>query len=65
MSIERDDRQTRLEWMIDEFQQARRRRLVTVEVEPVESHVEADSNEIPGNEIPAPSAAGNSGQILV
>ena len=60
MSIERDDRQARLEWMIDEFQQARRRRLVTVEVTPVESRVETDRNEIP-----APSAAGNSGEIFV
>jgi hypothetical protein len=60
MSIERDDRPTRLEWMIEEFQQARRRRLATVEVTPVESRVETDRNEIP-----APSAAGNSGEILV
>ena len=60
MSIERDDRPTRLEWMIEEFQQARRRRLVTVEVTPVESRVETDRNEIP-----APSAAGKSGESLV
>jgi hypothetical protein len=60
MSIERDDRQTCLEWMIEEFQQARRRRLVTVEVTPVESRVETDRNEIL-----APSAAGNSGEVLV
>ncbi len=60
MSIERDDRQARLEWMIDEFQQARRRRLITIEVTPVESRVETDRNEIS-----APSAAGNSREILV
>jgi hypothetical protein len=63
MSIERDDRQTHVEWMIDEFQQARRRRLVTVEVTPVESRVETDRKEI--KEISAPSAAGNSGESLV
>ena len=60
MSIECDDRQTHVEWMIDEFQQARRRRLVTVEVTPVESRAETDSNEIP-----APSAVGKSDEILV
>jgi hypothetical protein len=59
MSIERDDRQARLEWMIDEFQEARRRRLIIVEVTPVESRVETDRNEIP-----APSAA-NSREVLV
>ena len=60
MSTERDDRQTHVEWMIEEFQQARRRRLVTVEVTPVESRVETDRKEIS-----APSAAGNSGESLV
>jgi hypothetical protein len=60
MSIERDDGQACLEWMIEEFQQARRRRLVTVEVTPVESRVETDRNEIPVR-----SAAGDSGEILV
>jgi len=45
--------------MIDEFQQARRRRLFTVELTPVESRVETDRNEIP-----APSAAGKSGETL-
>ena len=60
MSIERDECQTRLEWMIDEFQQARRRRLFIEEVTPVESRVETDSNEIP-----APSAAGKSDEVLV
>jgi hypothetical protein len=44
MTIDRDDRQTRLEWMIDEFQQARRRWLVKRDVTTVESQMDADTN---------------------
>jgi hypothetical protein len=53
MTIDRDDRQARLEWMIDEFQQARRRWLVTRDVPAVESQKDADTD----GPI-APSAAG-------
>jgi hypothetical protein len=49
MSIDRDESQTRRQWMIDEFQQARRRRLVSAEGKTVESRVEADRNGIPAS----------------
>jgi len=44
MTIDRDDRQARLEWMIDEFQQARRRWLVKRDVRAVESQMDADTD---------------------
>jgi len=44
MTIDRDDREARLEWMIDEFQQARRRWLVTRDVTAVESQKDADTD---------------------
>ena len=42
MPIDRDDRQTRLEWMIDEFQQARRRWLVNQNVTEKEAATDGD-----------------------
>jgi hypothetical protein len=45
MSIDRDDceeRQARLDWMIDEFRKARSRRLVKADNKAVESQVESD-----------------------
>ena len=47
MSIECDDRdarQARLEWMRNQFQYARQRRLVKTDVRTVESEVKADTN---------------------
>jgi hypothetical protein len=47
MGIDRDDREepkARLEWMIREFQDARRRRLVKVSERAVESHTDTDAN---------------------
>ena len=44
MTIDRDDRQARVEWMIDEFQQARRRWLVKRDVTTVESQMDADTD---------------------
>lgn len=47
MPIECDDRdalQARLEWMRNEFQHARQRRLVKMDVRTVESEVEGDTN---------------------
>ena len=46
MSIVRDDRderQTRLEWTIDEFKEAQRQRLVKANERAIESQVEADT----------------------
>jgi hypothetical protein len=58
MTLDRDERQTRLEWMIDEFQQARRRRLTHANVRTVESHVEPDGNAPPcSNALTAAAAA--------
>jgi hypothetical protein len=48
MSTERDDpksRQTRLEWMINEFQEAQRRRLVKANDGPIEPRKEGDTTE--------------------
>jgi hypothetical protein len=48
MTIERhhpDKGQTRLDRMLDEFQQARQRRLVKTDVTPVEPQVDNDPNE--------------------
>jgi len=47
MTIERhdrDERQARLERMLDEFQKARQRRLVKTGVRPVEPQVDNDTN---------------------
>ena len=44
MTIECDDRQARLEWMIDEFQQARRRWLVKRDARAVEPQMDADTD---------------------
>ena len=47
MGIDRDDREepkARLEWMIREFQDARRRRLVKVSERAVESPTDTDAN---------------------
>jgi hypothetical protein len=47
MTIERhdrDERQARLERMLDEFQHARQRRLVKTGVRPVEPQVDNDTN---------------------
>ena len=44
MTIDPDDRQARLEWMIDEFQQARRRWLVKRDVRAVESQTDAHTD---------------------
>jgi len=41
---DRDERQARLEWMRNEFQHARQRRLVKTDVWTVESEVKADTN---------------------
>src|SRR6266576_2547212 len=45
MTIDGDDRQARLEWMIDEFQKARRRWLVKRDVRAVESQTDAHTTE--------------------
>jgi hypothetical protein len=50
MTIERhdrDERQARLEWMLDEFQQARQRRLVKTGVRPVEPQADKDTSGAP------------------
>jgi hypothetical protein len=41
---DRDARQARLEWMRNEFQHARQRRLVKTDVRTVESEAKADTN---------------------
>jgi hypothetical protein len=43
---DRDERQARLEWMRNEFQHARQRRLVKTDVWTVESEVKADTNAV-------------------
>lgn len=50
---DRDERQARLELMIREFQDARRRRLVRIGERPVESHTETETKAVLTG--PAPS----------